>query len=719
MRTRFFIFNIVFFTCITLFSQKARLTMEEAVGMERTSLSPQGLKNLQWIPGSGVFSYIGTDPSLLMLWRSGEPKPDTLNLLGAMNKEVMKAGLDSLTKLPNVTWVDADKFRFKTKNILWKYQTTKGNLSKALHFPHDSTGAIEELKIHPKINVAAFLQNDELKFIDETGVVSIAKPEKEGIVIGKAVHRNEFGINEGIFLSNSGSKLAFYRMDESMVTQYPIYELDSMPAKTRLIRYPFAGSKSHEVTIGVWDKVTKKVIFLETGLPSDQYLTNIAWSKDDRTILVAHLNRDQNHLEMKSYDSNTGKLLRKLFEEKDSKYVEPEAPAHFIPNGKGNFLWESERFGTNQLFHYSLDGKFQGQVSKGDYIVTEFLGFNEDGTLGFFSAVDTTGLNKHTYYTDIKKGESFRIDPASGIHNGLPSPDGSYVLDIFSSERTPREVQLTDIKRSWNKKSIFRSNNPLEKYDLGRSQLISVRSKDNRQLNGRLIYPLDFDPSKKYPVIVYVYGGPHAQMVTNNWLHGANLWMHKLAGEGFFIWTLDNRGSDHRGLSFESATFRNLGTIEIEDQMAGIKYLKSQDFIDTSRIGVDGWSYGGFMTTSLMTRQPETFKVGVAGGPVIDWKMYEIMYTERYMDTPFSNPEGYANSSTFKYISNLKGRLMLIHGVDDDVVLWQNSLLYLRESTKAGKLVDYMAYPGHLHNVQGKDRIHLFKKIEQYFKDHL
>ena len=234
-----------------------------------------------------------------------------------------------------------------------------------------------------------------------------------------------------------------------------------------------------------------------------------------------------------------------------------------------------------------------------------------------------------------------------------------------------------------------------------------------------MIKPINFDPKKKYPVLVYVYGGPHAQLVKNSWLGGAGLWLNYMAQQGYLIWTLDNRGSANRGFEFENSIFRNLGTLELEDQMQGINYLKSLDYVDVDRIGVDGWSYGGFMTISLMLKNPGVFKAGCAGGPVIDWKWYEVMYGERYMDTPQDNPEGYKNACLLNHVKDFEGRLLIIHGTMDPTVVWQNSLSFLQKCVDEDKLVDYFVYPGHGHNVGGMDRVHLWKKIEQYFNDNL
>jgi dipeptidyl-peptidase-4 len=266
---------------------------------------------------------------------------------------------------------------------------------------------------------------------------------------------------------------------------------------------------------------------------------------------------------------------------------------------------------------------------------------------------------------------------------------------------------------------LQKNSNPLKDYKMPAMSIFTIKAKDSTDLYCRLIKPTDFDPAKKYPVIVYVYGGPHDQMITDSWLGGTGMFLHYLATKGYVVFTLDNHGSANRGLAFEQATFRNLGAIELEDQMLGVDYLKKLPFVDTSRIGVHGWSYGGFMTVSLMLKQSNTFKVAVAGGPVIDWKFYEVMYGERYMDTPDENPLGYDNANLLNYAKNLKGKLLIIHGTADPTVVWQNSLSFVRKCIDEGVQLDYFVYPEQEHNMTGKDRVHLNHKIENYFNDYL
>lgn len=704
-----------FTTIIAAFAQKQTIAMAEAIAKNRTDFAPAVLRQIQWIPNSQSFSYVVG--SKVIRVSSTDLKSDTLDLLTGINAGRKTLGLPEIPAFAAFTWVDGKKLWYDDGGNLIGH-SLEGSSTIVNRYPRK----VEALDIHDTTLNAAYRRADTLLVTVKTKELVVAAPERPGVVYGKSVHRDEFGIYKGTFWSPSGRYLAFYRMDESMVTEYPIYVLDSMPAQGRKIRYPFAGSKSHHVTIGVFDTQNPgRMTYLETGLPAEQYLTNIAWTPDNRFILVAVVNREQNHMWLRQYDAVTGGFVKTLFEESSDRWVEPENPAVFLPGSNTDFIWQSERDGYNQLYWYDLTGKLKRQLTSGPNPVTRFSGFSKDGKRCFYQAADESGLNRFIYSLDIKGDKAVNLAAEPGVHQIIPSSDGEWALDIFSSETTPRAVSVIPIKSPGKRRAVFTAANPVSNIALGATQVLQLQSPGGVALNGRLILPVNFDSTARYPCIVYVYGGPHAQMITNTWMAGAEMWMHRMAQLGFAVFTLDNRGSANRGFSFESAIHRQIGDAEIEDQLVGVRYLKQLPFIDTTRLGVFGWSYGGFMATSLMTR-PEAagaFKVGIAGGPVIDWRMYEIMYTERYMDMPQENPEGYAKNSLFGYIDNLKGDLMIIHGSSDDVVLWQHSLRYVREAVSKGKPIDYFVYPEHFHNVLGRDRIHLFEKIERYFRERL
>ena len=543
--------------------------------------------------------------------------------------------------------------------------------------------------------------------------------EPEGIVCGQSVHRNEFGIEKGTFWSPKGNLLAFYRMDESMVTQYPLVDITTRVGEVNNIRYPMAGMTSHKVKVGIYNPETGKSIYLNAGDPTDRYFTNISWAPDEKSLYLIELNRDQNHAKLCQYNAETGDLVKILFEESHSKYVEPQHPITFLPWDNSKFIYQSQKDGFNHLYLYNTEGKLLKQLTKGNWLVSELMGFNTKKKEVIFTAIE--GLKSGHFVVNVSNGKINQpFDTCKeSQHNGILNASGTYLIDFSSAKNKARTIDLVDTK-NFKSINLLQSKNPYEGYQMPTLETGTIKAADGTtDLYYRLMKPADFDPNKKYPVIVYVYGGPHAQCVTGGWLNGARGWDIYMANKGYIMFTIDNRGSSNRGLEFENATFRHLGIEEGKDQVKGIEYLKSLPYVDGNRIGVHGWSFGGHMTTALLLRYPEIFKVGVAGGPVIDWGYYEVMYGERYMDTPQSNPEGYKECNLKNLAGQLKGRLLIIHDDHDDTCVPQHTLSFMKACVDSRTYPDLFIYPCHKHNVSGRDRVHLHEKITRYFEEHL
>lgn len=550
------------------------------------------------------------------------------------------------------------------------------------------------------------------------------------IVYGQSVHRDEFGITDGRFRSPDKGKLAFYRMDQSMVTDYPLVtipELDWKPEKgqSRMAtpapeKYPMAGETSHKVTVGVYDLKTGKILYLKAGDPTDRYFTNIAWSPDSKTIYMFELNRDQNDCRLVSYDAATGDRIAELYRETDAKYVEPLHPIVFLPWDHSKFIMQSQKDGYNHFYLFNTKGEQLKQITSGKWVVMDFLGFNVKHHSIIYTSNELSPIQQNIFIVDVETGKRALMDSNDqGWHSGSISKSGQYIVDNYQTPTVPRKIAIVNTENG-RRTPYFTATDPWKGYNMPEYSCGTIKAADDTtDLYYRMVKPVNFDPTKKYPTIIYVYGGPHAHNVDARWHYASRGWETYMAQHGYLLFILDNRGSENRGKAFEQVTFRHLGQEELKDQMKGVDFLKTLAYVDTTRIGVHGWSFGGFMTITMMTHHPEVFKVGVAGGPVIDWKWYEVMYGERYMDTPQTNPEGYAQCSLLPWAKNLKGKLEIIIGSDDPVVLPQNALSFLKACIAAGTQPDFFIYPGEPHNMRGHQSTHLHERISQYFFDYL
>lgn len=569
----------------------------------------------------------------------------------------------------------------------------------------------------------------------------VSDDSKGDIVWGQSVHRNEFGINGGIFWSPDKSLLAFYRMDETMVQSYPLVQSDDREATVKWVKYPMAGMTSHQVTLGVYNPETKTTVYMKTldaakgaeeeanGLcDPEHYLTCISWRPDGKQIFIAELNRLQNYLALNAYDAATGDFVQTLFIETSEKYVEPQNPLYFLPNSNNKFIWQSQRDGYNHMYLYEIKNEQAAQwtvtntqLTSGPWLVSEIIGADPKVKSIYIMATKDSPLESNLYQVDIKSKKIVRMTKETGVHRVMMSKDYTQFYDTYTNHETPRVSQLCKIKgNKVTSEVLYTAPNPFEGYARPEVTVGTLKAADGQtDLYYRLVKPENFDASKKYPVVVYLYNGPHAQLVTEGYQFGLPGWDCYMAQNGFVVFTVDGRGSSNRGLEFEQTIWHNLGENEGKDQMQGIAFLKTLPYVDADRIGIYGWSYGGFMATYMKLNYPETFKVGVCGGPVLDWSRYEVMYGERYMGTPQNNPDGYARNRMIDQAGKLKGKLLIIHDDQDATVVPQMSFQFLKKSVETGTYPDFMIYPNHEHNVRGKDRVHLQTRIAKYFIDNL
>lgn len=545
------------------------------------------------------------------------------------------------------------------------------------------------------------------------------------IVYGQSVHRNEWGIDGGLFWSPDGKLLAYYRMDQSMVTDYPEVNIPEVDDSTHRIatpapeKYPMAGQASHKVTILVYNTASGRSVQLQAGDPTDRYFTNVAWSPDSKTIYVFELNRDQNDCRLVSYDATTGGKIAELYRETDPKYVEPLHPIVFLPWNADEFILQSQKDGYNHLYLMDKSGHEIKQLTSGKWVVEQLVGFNPQHQSVIIASNELNPLQRNLFAVDLNTGRRTLLGSDTGWHTPALSASGRYLVDKYQAPDVPRHIDIVNVDNG-RKLAYYDAPDPWAGYTVPSYECGTIKAADGvTPLYYRMVKPAHFDPAKKYPTVVYVYGGPHAHNVDAGWHWRSRSWETYMAQRGYVLFILDNRGSENRGRDFEQATYRQLGQEEMKDQMKGVEFLRTLPYVDTTRLGVHGWSFGGFMTISLMTNYPDVFKVGVAGGPVIDWKWYEVMYGERYMDTPQSNPEGYAKTSLLPKAKDLKGKLQIIIGYNDPTVVPQHALTFLKACIEAGTQPDFFTYPGQGHNMRGHQSVHLHERITQYFDDYL
>ena len=582
----------------------------------------------------------------------------------------------------------------------------------------------------PQSKATAYVKDWQLYVGDADGVQhKITSDGSSDIVYGKSVHRDEFGIYKGTFWSPDGQKLAFYRMDQSMVTDYPQVNTSTRIATLEADKYPMAGEAMHKVTVGVYDMKTGKTIYLKAGDPTDRYFTNVSWSPDSRTIYIQELNRDQNDMQLVCYDAVSGNRLKVLYTEQHDKYVEPQHPITFLPWDSSKFIFQSQKDGYNHLYIFDKDGNQLKQLTQGKWVVLDILGFNAAKKQVIIRSTECNPLQNNLFAVDVKTGKRTLLDNGRGCHANVWQADGgcssalsasgTFIYDSYTEPDVPRNIDVIDIAKV-SRRQLFSAENPWKGYDVPEYSCGTIKAADgSTDLYYRVVKPTNFDPQKKYPTVIYVYGGPHARNVEARWNWYSRGWETYMAQKGYLLFILDNRGSKDRGRDFEQATFRHLGQEEMKDQVKGAEFLKSLPYVDADRIGVHGWSFGGFMTISLMVNYPDIFKVGVAGGPVIDWSLYEVMYGERYMDTPQDNPEGYEQTNLIRKAKDLKGKLQIIQGMNDPTVVPQHCLQFIHECNIVGTQPDFYVYPGEPHNMRGHQSTHLHERITQYFEDYL
>jgi dipeptidyl-peptidase-4 len=556
------------------------------------------------------------------------------------------------------------------------------------------------------------LADGKERAISQGGTEEIRKGELDW------VYPEELEIKTAYWWSPDSSSIVYLEMDERKVSQYPLVDFSSPSGEAEMERYPTAGGGNPIVRVFVASLTGGEPRTMVTGAETDIYIARVNWLTDSKHLAIQRLNRAQTALDLLIADSTTGKA-RAVLSENDANWINVSDDLYFLKDSK-RFLWSSERSGYRHLYLYDLEGKQLAQLTTGEWEVSAVDAVDEPKGLVYFTAAEKSPLERHLYRVALDGSGFARLSKGEGTHAAVLAPNAAAFYDTYSNTATPprQELYRADGSRiaALNENKIAE----LADYHLSPMEFLTVKSRDGVQLNASIIKPPDFHPQKKYPVLVYTYGGPRAQVVRNAW-GGANfLWHQLMAQKGYIIFSLDNRGSAGRGHAFETPLHFRMGAEELSDQRDGVQYLKSLPYVDSNRIGIWGWSYGGHMTLHAMFEAGDDFKVGFAGGPVTDWRYYDSIYTERYLGLPQKNGKGYQDSSPVKYASQLKGKLLIAHGTGDDNVHFANTLAVINDLIEAGKYVEVLAFPGRGHGVSDPPaRRVLMQRVTQFFLDSL
>jgi dipeptidyl-peptidase 4 len=709
---RKFIFLFMLLCSAMLNAQTRQMTIEDAAYGYYT-LAPETYGQLHWASDNQHFFYILNDN--VRKGKLGDGYSQLIVSKQELNKLLEAKEINEAWYSQTLSWMGDTAFCFEIGNGKVCYSIA----NKQVRIVSQVGPEASNVDYSASLGVAAYTVYNNL-YVSENGRKKAVTSDVDiNQVSGQFVSRNEFGIEKGTFWSPRGDFLAFYRKDESRVSNYTFIDITTRVATPHTFKYPMAGMPGERVSVGVYNVKTGARVYIEADTASGKYLTNLTWDPTGKYIYLAVLNREQDHLWLNQYDAMNGAFVKTLREETNEHYVEPLNPLFFLNLDATQFIYQSRNNGYNHLYIGNTASGVFKQITTGEWEVTKFYGISPDDKFAFFQATAESPLCRDVYSINLKNGQLKKLTSGKGTHNATFSADYSVMFDEYNAATVPYELHV--VKTADATSSLqYAASNPLAEYKLGRKKFGTIKAADNKtDLYYKLILPASFNASEKYPVFVYVYGGPHDQEVTDSWSDFTEYLQLYMAQKGYVVFVLDNRGSSNRGLVFENVNHRNLGSNEIEDQMRGVEFLKSLPYVDSTRLSIHGWSYGGFMTVSMMLRKPGVFKAAVAGAPVIDWKYYEVMYGERYMDTPDENPDGYAKASCLSYAANLQGKLLVIHGDQDSTVVWQNTLSFMSECIKKGTQPDYFIYPGQDHGISWAYRVHLLQKIVSYIDENL
>jgi dipeptidyl-peptidase 4 len=700
------------------------------------SLTGRTLRDTLWSPDGKLLTYLDESAAGPEIWAVDAATAQKHVLVDAQHlRDVLlppasrgqQTGLGRLAP-PRYMWApNAQALLFVSAKELFWYELKTRSSKQLLPKPAGKVSSagetdIDDAKISPDGRWVSFLRSHDL------WVVSVAGGEPRQLTRGGSeelrqgeldwVYPEELELETAYWWSPDSSKIALLQLDERAVEKYPLVGALSYGGELTEERFPEAGSPNPVARVGVVDMAGGDVRWMDTGSDATALLARVQWLPDSRRVAIERLNRVQNHLDMLFTDSATGKS-ETVLTENDKYWINLSNDLHFLSDGQ-RFLWSSERSGFRHLYLYDLAGKQVAQLTHGDWEVENVAKVDEEAQAVFFTSTQKSPIERHFYRVALSGGEPVALTREHGTHSVSLAPDGRHFLDTYSAAMTPPQQRLYNADGGLVSTLAENKVAELDKYHFQPVEFFTVPGADGTPLEAAMIKPAGFDAGRKYPVIVHLYGGPHGQEVRDAWQGSNFLWHEMMAEKGFVIFVLDNRGMSGRGHNFETPIYHHFGNVELADQLAGVKWLSSRPYVDAARIGVWGWSFGGYMTCVAMLRGGDVFKAGFAGAPVTDWRRYDTIYTERYMGTPQENPEGYHDSSPVNYAAGLRGKLLVAHATGDDNVHFANSVALAEKLVEAQKYAEFEIYADRGHGISDSAaRIHIFNRVTQFFVENL
>jgi dipeptidyl-peptidase-4 len=706
-------------------AEKRKLSIEDTAA--EPPLAGRPAAGVTWLAGGSRFSYVvregSGDKEVSELWleetASGKKKMVVSTRALALPEEPApeKNGKRVTASLEGYRWSPDGRAVLVTGgDDLWLYDAVASRIER-LTRDRDKE---EFPSFSPDGKRIAFVRKNDLFTIELDGrrETRLTRDGSEQIFNGRLdwVYEEELASRDGrgYEWSPDGRSIAYLRLDDAPIVRYPLVNYLAVPATAEWQPYPQAGQKNPVASfhvVGV-DGVERGAVRPD----GDGYVVPaFSWTTDSRSVCYRVLNRAQNREEVRLF-TPAGSSSTTLFVEQAPDWVNVADPPRFLRDGR--YVWKSERTGYAHLFIGRGTGGEPKPITRGDWLVDKIAGVDEGRSLVYFTATEENVRRRQIYRVSLDGSGFSRLTSSRGQHSPELSPDGRFLLDTFSTVTQPPVLSLKD-SAGREIRAVDRPESRLEEYELATTEEANVRADDGARLEARLVKPADFDPSRKYPVVVFVYGGPHSQVVRDAW-GATTLLDHLLASRGFLVWSLDNRGAAGHGHAWEAPLFRDMGRHELADQLAGVRYLKTLPYVDGARIGIWGWSYGGYMTLYALTNAPDVWKCGIAGAPVTHWKFYDTIYTERYMRTPAENPDGYERSAPLSKAGEIRAPLLLIHGASDDNVHLQNTLAFIDALARARKRYELQIQPREKHGFRGTDSLTFRNQaIIRFFEEHL